>query len=97
MRDDKRREERVLIEAPVKLSQGTGQTRNMSSSGIYFVTDQHSAPGSRIDFSVQLDYVCPGKSIILDCQGLVVRVEVLGEQLGIAAQIEECWCSQAID
>ncbi len=96
MKSEKRCEERIALEAPVNLGNTTGMTRDISPSGIYFVTDQQLQPGNAINFSVPLDYVCPGKPIILECQGLILRVEVLGEKIGVAARIQECWCTQAV-
>jgi hypothetical protein len=93
MNQEKRREERIRLEAPVLLANGRGVSRDISASGIYFLTEQSLKPGGVFNFSVQLDYACPGKPLKLDCQGEVLRVETAGEQFGVAARISECWCT----
>jgi hypothetical protein len=90
---DKRREERIRLEAPVLLASGTGISRDISNSGIYFLTEQSLPLGGAVNFSVQLDYACPGKPLKLECRGEVLRVEEAGAQFGVAASISECWCT----
>jgi hypothetical protein len=92
---DKRREERIQLEIPVLLEKGHGTCRNMSNSGIYFVTDQPLSVGTEVRFSVNLAYAFPGRAMQLNCQGQVLRTETVadtGERFGIAASISECWC-----
>jgi hypothetical protein len=89
---DQRREERFLLEVPVMLENGIGMTRDISTSGIYFTTDQPLAEGGTVKFSVKLEHIRPGKPIRLDCQGQVLRVEAVGEKHGVAARISEFWC-----
>ena len=89
---NQRHEERFLLEVPVMLEGGVALSRDISSSGIYFVTDQPLAPGGSVRFSVKLNYVRPGKPVRLDCQGQVLRVEAAGAKLGVAASISEFWC-----
>ena len=89
---NKRHEERFLMEVPVILEGGMGLSRDISGSGIYFVTDQPLIPGGSVKFSVKLKHVRPGKPVRLDCQGQVLRVEAAGEKLGVAASISGFWC-----
>ena len=89
---ENRREERFALEVPVNLEAGSGLSRDISGSGIYFVTDQPLSPGETVKFSVKLDYIRPGKPIQLDCRGQVLRVEATGEKIGVAASISEFWC-----
>jgi len=89
---EKRHEERFALEVPVMLENGRGISRDISQSGIYFVTDQPLAPGGVVKFSVKFDHIRPGKPIQLDCQGSVLRVEAAGEKLGVAASISHFWC-----
>ena len=74
------------------LESGMGLSRDISGSGIYFVTDQSLTPGGTVKFSVKLDHIRPGKPVRLDCQGQVLRVEAAGAKLGVAASISEFWC-----
>lgn len=87
--DIKRSAKRIRVEVPVHLEQGTGITRDVSLSGVFFFTDQDFAPGTTFDFVLELDYVSPGKPVLLHCRGEVVRVETAGERVGVAASIKE--------
>lgn len=89
---EKRNEERFVMEVPVMLENGTGISRDISQSGIYFRTDQPLSPGGDVRFSVKLSHLRPGKPVRLDCQGRVLRVERVGDGYGVAATINEFWC-----
>ncbi len=81
------REERVRTARPVRLDQGTGITRDVSASGVFFETDVNYAAGSEINFSIELDG--PGGKMMLRCQGQIVRVEQRDGKVGVAAKIIE--------
>ena len=89
---DKRREDRIPIEVPVTLETGMGLSRDISRSGIYFLTRQLMVPGSLVRFSIRLDHIRAGKSLRLDCQGQVLRIEQTSQNYGVAASINEFWC-----
>jgi hypothetical protein len=89
--EEKRRTERIWLEAPVELPTGSGVSRNISESGIYFLTNQDLTEGSVVRFTVQFNFACPGKPLRLDCRGQVLRVEKTGDQFGVAASLGECW------
>ena len=73
---------------PVKLESAHGVTRDFSSSGIFFETDQSFAPGHTIEFTIVLEYVDPQRPVHLKCRGQIVRVEKKDHKLGIAAKIK---------
>ena len=81
------REERVPTTRPVHLVQGTGITRDVSASGVYFETDASYRPGREISFSIELDG--PQGKMLLKCQGQIVRVEQRDGKVGVAAKIIE--------
>lgn len=87
MNDEKRSSQRIQLEVPVCIGETRAVTRDVSWSGIYFLTDRSFAEGGDLTFSLDLTYALPGKPIRLDCQGEVIRVEKLGEQFGVAARI----------
>lgn len=91
-KSDNRREERFALEVPVLLESGTGMTRDISQSGIYFVTDQLLQPNGIVRFSVKLDHVRAGKAVRFDCQGRILRIEPADGKFGVAASISELWC-----
>jgi hypothetical protein len=89
--DIKRSAKRIRVEMPVHLDQGSGVTRDVSQSGVFFFTDQTFSPGMPLSFILELDYVFPGEPVYLHCRGNVMRVEAVGEKMGVAASISEFW------
>ena len=85
MAKGKREEERVPAARPVKLERGTGITRDVSASGVFFETDVELAAGSEISFAIELDG--PGGKMMFNCQGQIVRVEHRSGKVGVAAKI----------
>ena len=71
---------------PVRLDRGTGVTRNVSASGVYFETNLDYAAGSKISFAIELDGP-HGKKLMLRCHGEIVRVERRDGKVGVAATI----------
>ena len=88
---DKRHEDRIPIEVPVALEAGAGLSRDISRSGIYFLTGEAMVPGSMVRFSIELDHIRAGKPLRLDCQGQVLRIEQASDKYGVAASISEFW------
>ena len=84
---EKRREERIAAVLPVRLNNAAGVTRDVSVTGIFFETDAALAPGSSIDFVVDVD--TPSGKRILKCQGNIVRTEARDSRLGVAVKILE--------
>jgi len=87
--DTKRSAKRIRVEVPVHLEQGTGVTRDVSQSGVFFFTDQPFVPGTTFSFTLELDNAVIGEPVLLHCWGEVVRVETAGEKNGVAASIRE--------
>lgn len=85
---DKRTSQRIQIEVPVHLADAHGVTRDISGSGIFFVTDHSFTLGEGITFSLDLDYAYPGHQLRLDCHGKINRIERVGNQNGIAAELD---------
>ncbi|MGK2944155.1 MAG: PilZ domain-containing protein [Desulfuromonadales bacterium] len=87
--DEKRASQRIQVEMPVYIGHETAVTRDVSSTGIYFLTDQSFAEGVDLNFSLDLSYALPGKPVKLYCLGEVIRIERHGEKFGIAAKIND--------
>jgi PilZ domain len=82
-----RRDERFESNLTIKLEQGEGHLRNVSASGIYFVTNAQLALGELLRFT--LDFA--GEQIGLvtaRCEARVVRVERVGGGTGVGAAFE---------
>ena len=84
---EKRASQRIQVEVPVYIGHEKAVTRDISWSGIYFLTSQTFSEGGELNFSIDLSYALPGKPIKLDCQGEVIRVEQHNGKYGIAAKI----------
>ena len=86
MSTGKRREERMVSTRPVRLDRGTGVTRNISASGVFFETNVDYATGNEISFAIELDGP-QGEKLMLRCRGEIVRVEYRDGKVGVAAKI----------
>jgi Tfp pilus assembly protein PilZ len=81
--EERRSSTRYRLVAAVRLTDGTkGQTRDMSTDGVFFKTEKSYALGQTISFSVNL------QESIVQCRGRVMRVEPLGTAFGIAVALD---------
>jgi len=81
----RRKEDRINCEHPVNLGDTKGITRNISASGVYFVTNSFYMPGNLISFTVEFD--SPGGKLLLKCDGQVIRIEPRDGEVGVAVKI----------
>ncbi len=84
---ERRRAERFKGAIPVELKEGRGLTRDFSTDGVYFETDQPLDVGERLDFTIWLEHASPNNPLRLRCQGEVVRTETGLEKRGVAVVI----------
>jgi hypothetical protein len=84
-----RQARRYRLALPVELEHGTGRTRDISSSGMFFVTDQFFTLGQPIRFTLLLEHVNPSHSPRVQGQGTVVRVEPQNGHQGVAVAFTE--------
>ena len=81
-------EDRVIMTLPVNLQGGAvGMTRDISASGIYFETEMEPMRDSPLAFTVEFQSGSGGMT--LRCRAEVLRVEQLGNRVGVAARILE--------
>lgn len=73
-----------------------GHTRNISASGVFFETNLSFEEGSVINFAIELEGT-QGNNIILNCRGMVLRVEQHIEKVGVAAKIVSTRVQSALD
>ena len=90
---DGRSARRYRVELPVKLDgpeAGDSLTRDISSNGVFLLTDQPLKEQSQIQFTITLQGPeFPEQGVKVECIGTVVRVESPdGRRLGIAATID---------
>jgi hypothetical protein len=81
-----REEERVLANARVRFTDGQGVARNVSASGIYFVTDSVFHIGQAVELELEFPEM-PGGGLYVTCLGRVVRVQSEGTTWGVGAAI----------
>lgn len=83
-----RKEQRVESKLAIALDGGTGISRNVSASGIYFETEVPLREGASVSFSVA--FTNPeGQPVRMFCAGWVVRTERLEGKTGVGARIDE--------
>ncbi len=85
----------VVVRIPTERMNGNqaGQTRDISTRGLYFVIDQDLEAGSEIDITLTLPAeVTHSTEVFVRALGKVVRVERRGDdgelRMGVAAVIE---------
>ncbi len=91
---ERRRAVRFNGAIPVELKQGRGLTRDFSTDGVYFVTDQPLSLGEELYFVMHLNYASPAwpinqaRPLRVRCLGDVVRMEPVLEKTGAAVTIK---------
>ena len=67
-----------------------GQTRDISTRGVYFTIDEDLAPGAELDFMLTLPAeITRGTDVFIRAHGKVVRVDRHDARVGVAAVIEK--------
>lgn len=86
----------VVVRTPVqeRVEPRNGQTRDISTRGVYFILDQDLAPGAELDFMLTLPAeITQGTEVFIHAQGKVVRVDRKEEEgrqrVGVAAVIQK--------
>jgi hypothetical protein len=85
----------VNVRLPVNRDPGAhnGQTRDISTRGVYFTMQKDLAPGTEVDFTLTLPAeITHGTEVFVRAHGRVVRVDRQRdeehESIGVAAVIE---------
>jgi PilZ domain-containing protein len=85
----------VLVRLPIgrEPESHSGQTRDISTRGVYFSLDKEIAPGTEVDFTLTLPAeITRGTEVFVRAHGKVVRVDKRRddghESIGVAAVIE---------
>ena len=83
-----RKDKRYPADLTVLFEGGSGAVRNVSASGVYFVTDAELREGQPVKFSLNFDHF-PSGPIAVNCTARVVRVEEQGARNGVAVEISD--------
>ena len=85
----------VNVRVPVNREPGAlnGQTRDISTRGVYFMMQKDMSPGTEVDFTLTLPAdITRGTEVFVRAHGRVVRVDKRTDQdletVGVAAVIE---------
>ncbi len=85
----------VLVRLPIgrEPQSHSGQTRDISTRGVYFRLEEEIAPGTEVDFTLTLPAeITRGTEVFVRAHGKVVRVDKRSddghETIGVAAVIE---------
>lgn len=82
----------VIVRAPIQASiePHNGQTRDISTRGVYFTIDEDLSPGAELDFMLTLPAeITRGTEVFIRAHGKVVRVDRENSRVGVAAVIEK--------
>jgi hypothetical protein len=82
----------VVVRAPIQAAAEprNGQTRDISTRGVYFTIDQDVAPGTELDFMLTLPAeITRGTEVFIRAHGKVVRVDRDDNRIGVAAVIQK--------
>ena len=82
-----RKDERFDSDLRIKLERGDGLMRNVSASGVFFVTDVDLKAGESLRFTLEFSGLQIGV-VSARCEARVVRVERQGALKGIGAAFE---------
>ncbi len=86
MLKDHRKETRDALALPVATADGAqGVTRDISASGLYFVTDREQTVGGQIDLQIELQ--TENGPVRLVAQGRIVRIQTEGSRTGVAVEL----------
>ena len=87
MTGEARKDERFDSDLTIRLDQGDASLRNVSASGVYFLTQLDFEVGDPLSFTLQFPGMQTGV-ISANCAARVVRVEQQGSEKGVAAAFE---------
>jgi hypothetical protein len=82
---------RLRVAVPLEFEGGAGTTRDLSTSGVSFVTPTEVSPGDDLRFAILLDAEAEGQGVTLQCEGRVTRVRREGKQFIVATTIHSFW------
>jgi Tfp pilus assembly protein PilZ len=79
--EERRRGQRFKVALPVQLNDGSGTTCDISTSGIFFETENAHSIGDTIRLFLNFEHET------LQCEGRVMRVEPRHGQFGVAVEL----------
>jgi hypothetical protein len=91
-RSERRASSRYRLALPVTIGDAHGATRDISTSGVFFMLHERSAGSLTVNQSIRfrltLEHADPHGPMHIGCEGHVVRVEVGAEAVGVAVSVD---------
>lgn len=84
-RMDQRSSERFGIALPITMEDTSGETHDISETGILFETESEPKVGDQI--AITLQYSVDGHDYHMGCQAQVVRVERVGDKVNVGVKL----------
>lgn len=84
---DRRRDRRYPMASVISVDEGRAITINLSSTGVYFVTDQPLTAGQEILFVVTFEHSTRAGTRVT-CNGRILRIDERPDGFGVAATYE---------
>lgn len=94
---ERRSAPRYRLAAPVCFEGGTGVTRDVSATGLFFETTVPIEAEQRLSLSISISHPGPGGALGLTCHGRVRRVERPEAQGGREAMLGVAVAVDAVD
>jgi hypothetical protein len=88
-RTERRQAKRYPMAVPMRLGKSDGQTKDLSSRGVYFTAASPMREGTPVEMNVTLTNACARGPVTLHLRGHITRVDRLESELGAAVVIEE--------
>jgi hypothetical protein len=85
---ERRHATRYQLEVPIIFDGHEGWTRDASSRGVYFLAVPPFETGDIVDLKFTLAHASVLGPLHLQLRGRVIRVEMLGDLKGVAAEID---------
>jgi len=84
---DRRRETRHEITLSISVDGRAATTRDVSTMGVYFLTQQAFAAGTEVDFDLPLPRLAAA-NLAFTCHATILRVDARDHECGVAARID---------
>ena len=76
------------MDAPVEFANGTGVTRDLSTTGVYFICDTPLRAGARLSLTIEIDDNLADRPVRMDVQGMIVRIDSIDGKVGVAMKLD---------
>jgi hypothetical protein len=86
--ENRRAARRYPLEVSVRLGEREARTQDLSSKGLYVVTEEGPEVGSVVEMELTLPDASPSGPLQVRLRARVIRIDDLGDRQGLAAEIE---------